>query len=97
MARGQPCGEAPSVTIWNLTPLTDFSWPNNQRLHQFLINQQNVTFGAVPLSIDENIDRGSNANKASESYPPDYAGDLPLLHSISAAGRKNRIHETAHT
>jgi len=63
-------GKAPSATIWNLTPLTDLSWPNNQRLHQFLMNQQNVTFGAVALSIDEDIDNATiaNANAIAKSY-----------------------------
>ncbi len=60
----------PAVTIWNLAPLTDNPWPSGQRIHQFLMNQQNVTFGAVPLTIDDDIDNAviANANTLAKTY-----------------------------
>ena len=68
------------VTIWNQGILDSSStnsmfWPNDQRLHQFLINTNannapNVTWGGVPLSIDEDIDNGPvvNANAGAKTY-----------------------------
>ncbi len=63
-------GNPPSVTIWHLAPLTDGPWPNGQRIHQFLLNQANVTFGNVALKIDDDIDNATiaNANNGAKTY-----------------------------
>jgi len=47
-------------------------WPNNQRMHQFLIQQAGVNFGGVTFSpyVDEDIDNGPvvNANTGVKTY-----------------------------
>jgi probable HAF family extracellular repeat protein len=58
----------PKVTIWN-QGISDSLWPNNQRRHQFLIDQTNVTFGGVALTIDDDIDDALVSNPVgSKSY-----------------------------
>jgi hypothetical protein len=62
-------GNPPQVTIWNLG-ISDSLWPNQQRMHQFLMNQS-ATFGGVgPVNIDPDIDSGPvlNANKGAKTY-----------------------------
>jgi probable HAF family extracellular repeat protein len=62
----------PSVTIWNLTPLTDGLWPSSQRLHQFLIGQPSANWGGQVLSepMDYDIDNApvANANAITKAY-----------------------------
>jgi photosystem II stability/assembly factor-like uncharacterized protein len=65
-------GNPPQVTIWNLG-LKDALYPNGQRLHQFLINQSSVTWGAIPLSIDEDVDNGPVGNANNGAKTPSYA------------------------
>ncbi len=57
-------GHTPQVTIWN-QGISDNLWPNNQRIHQFLIDQANVTFGNQPLKIDEDIVNATFASASS--------------------------------
>lgn len=62
----------PSVTIWNLSPLTDGLWPSGQRLHQFLIGQPSANWGKQVLNepMDYDIDNApvANANAITKSY-----------------------------
>jgi hypothetical protein len=52
----------PSVAIWN-QGISDNLWLNQQRMHQFLIDQAGVTFGNAPaLKIDDDIDNGPVVN-----------------------------------
>jgi probable HAF family extracellular repeat protein len=62
------------ATIWN-QGISDKLWPDNQRMHQFLINTNpnnapNATWGNFPLSIDADIDNGPvvNANAIAKPY-----------------------------
>lgn len=68
-------GKPPLVTIWN-QGITDALWPNNQRIHQFLIDQQGVSWGGIAFtpSVDEDIDDApiSNAN-AGAKVPSSYS------------------------
>ncbi|MFZ0773448.1 MAG: glycoside hydrolase domain-containing protein [Candidatus Sulfotelmatobacter sp.] len=61
------------VTIWNVGTsygMTDSMWPNNQRIHQFLIDQAAVTWGGTPLQIDDDIDNApiAYANNGSKDF-----------------------------
>jgi probable HAF family extracellular repeat protein len=62
----------PKATIWNLG-VPDKNWPNNQRMHQFLIDQPNVQFGGTTLlsgKLDDDIVNATiaNANAVAKSY-----------------------------
>jgi probable HAF family extracellular repeat protein len=60
----------PDITIWDLTItppspsppriLPDTLWPNHQRMHQFLIEQLNVTFGGVTFRDPNNSNPNTN-------------------------------------
>jgi hypothetical protein len=75
IAKTPASGQPPSVTVWNLTPLTDVPWPSNQRLHQFLIGQSGANWGGQSLNenMDYDIDNATIANanngaKTASSY-----------------------------
>ena len=61
----------PQVTVWN-QGISDTLWPNNQRIHQFVIDQTGVTFGGVAFSpsVDEDLDNGPvlNANAGVKTH-----------------------------
>ena len=62
----------PSLTTWNLSPLTDGPWPNSQRLHQFLIGQASASWGGrklgEPMDYDVVNAPVANANAVTKSY-----------------------------
>jgi photosystem II stability/assembly factor-like uncharacterized protein len=63
----------PQVTIWNLA-VDDSLWPNNQRMHQFLIDQPKVTFGGVSMKIDDDInDAGVIGTEGTKPIPGTYS------------------------
>ncbi|MFZ0730997.1 MAG: glycoside hydrolase domain-containing protein [Candidatus Sulfotelmatobacter sp.] len=62
IAKTPASGKPPQVTNWN-QGIKDTLWPTSQRIHQFLIDQTNVTWGGVAITpIDEDIDNATVAN-----------------------------------